>query len=115
MPLLTGFEVLKALPLSYYPSIIIVTAHDNFALTAYEHDAIDYLLKPFSTQRFDKAFQKSLQSLEQKHLLEKVKNLESLEQRLQSLLGNNQRQNITVKDGSKNVCDPDRRHPIYRS
>jgi two-component system LytT family response regulator len=59
MPLLTGFEVLEKLPADYYPYIIIVTAFDNFALQAYDHDAVDYLLKPFSNARFRKAFDKS--------------------------------------------------------
>lgn len=59
MPLLTGMEVLENLPSNYHPYLIIASAHDEYALQAYEHDAVDYLLKPFSDERFKKAFAKA--------------------------------------------------------
>lgn len=59
MPLLTGMEVLENLPANYHPYLIIASAHDEYALQAYEHDAVDYLLKPFSDDRFKKAFTKA--------------------------------------------------------
>jgi two-component system LytT family response regulator len=53
MPKLDGFAVAEALapPL---PEIVFVTAHDQFALRAFEVHALDYLLKPFDDQRFQK-------------------------------------------------------------
>lgn len=59
MPVLNGLEILQQLPQFYHPFIIFVTAHEMYALQAFESDATDYLLKPFTDKRFDKAFQKA--------------------------------------------------------
>ncbi len=56
MPKLTGFEWLKTL--QQPPNIIVTTAYKEYALEGYELDIIDYLLKPFSFQRFLKAVNK---------------------------------------------------------
>jgi two-component system LytT family response regulator len=53
MPKLSGFEVLELL--DPVPAIIFVTAFDSYALKAFEVHAVDYLLKPFSADRFDEA------------------------------------------------------------
>jgi len=53
MPKLNGFEVLDLLDVR--PRVIFVTAYDSYAIRAFEVDAIDYLLKPFSRDRFDAA------------------------------------------------------------
>ena len=50
MPKLDGFEVLSLLDRS--PIVVFVTAHDEYALRAFEARALDYLLKPFSAERF---------------------------------------------------------------
>src|SRR5256885_15963485 len=50
MPKLDGFEVLELLDRS--PLVVFVTAHDEYALRAFEVHALDYLLKPFSEERF---------------------------------------------------------------
>jgi two-component system LytT family response regulator len=55
MPEMDGFGVLKALKGVRSPAIIFVTAHDRFALRAFEIDAVDYLLKPFDNRRFQAA------------------------------------------------------------
>lgn len=55
MPDQTGFDVLKAIPADARPLIIFVTAYDEFAVQAFEAAAVDYLLKPFSSERFEKA------------------------------------------------------------
>lgn len=60
MPKITGFEMLELLDCP--PSIIFTTAFDEYAIKAFEANAIDYLLKPFSKDRFDKALHKWLQS-----------------------------------------------------
>src|SRR5258705_5892409 len=51
MPELDGFGVLSALEGEHKPAVIFVTAHDRFALKAFELHAIDYLLKPFDRER----------------------------------------------------------------
>lgn len=58
MPRISGFELLEIL--ENPPSVIFTTAFDEFALKAFESNAIDYLLKPFSGDRFDKAINKFL-------------------------------------------------------
>ena len=52
MPELDGFEVLSALPPAEWPAVIFVTAFDRYALQAFDLHAIDYLLKPFTRDRF---------------------------------------------------------------
>jgi len=56
MPKITGFEMLELV--ENPPGVIFTTAFDEYAIKAFEADAIDYLLKPFSKERFDKAIQK---------------------------------------------------------
>jgi two-component system, LytTR family, response regulator len=58
MPELTGLEVLQRL--NYLPAIIFTTAFDQYAVTAFELNAVDYLLKPFTRERFDAAVDRVL-------------------------------------------------------
>lgn len=59
MPRINGFEMLELLDAS--PAVIFTTAFDNYAMKAFEAHAVDYLLKPITKERFDKAIQKWLQ------------------------------------------------------
>ena len=79
MPELDGFGVLAALGAEALPVVVFVTAHDQFALRAFEVHAIDYLLKPFDRERFRKALDRALTE---------VRNRASggLDQRLSALL-----------------------------
>ncbi|MEE3096141.1 MAG: LytTR family DNA-binding domain-containing protein, partial [Pseudomonadota bacterium] len=52
MPVLTGFDVVKRLQADDMPSIIFATAYDNYAIDAFDLNAVDYLLKPFDSERF---------------------------------------------------------------
>src|SRR5690349_8048634 len=56
MPRINGFEMLELLESK--PPVIFTTAFDEYALRAFEVNALDYLLKPFSQERFDKAMEK---------------------------------------------------------
>lgn len=67
MPRINGFELLELI--DDPPAIVFSTAHDEFALKAFEHSAVDYLLKPYSQKRFDKAIAKALQRLGEKENL----------------------------------------------
>ncbi|MEP6926687.1 MAG: response regulator [Ginsengibacter sp.] len=58
MPKINGFEMLELI--ENPPGVIFTTAFDEFAIKAFELNATDYLLKPFSKERFDKAMQKYL-------------------------------------------------------
>src|SRR3954469_14055466 len=63
MPKINGFEMLELI--DQPPPVIFTTAFDEFAIKAFEAHAIDYLLKPFSKERFDKAMQKWLSQRQQ--------------------------------------------------
>lgn len=58
MPILNGFEVLKKLDANDYGILVFITAYDQYAIKAFENEALDYLLKPFDNQRFDKLMQR---------------------------------------------------------
>jgi len=71
MPKITGFEMLELL--DQKPEIIFTTAFEEYAIKAFEAHAVDYLLKPFDQERFNKAVDKFLQN--QHTGSEKVSNL----------------------------------------
>lgn len=60
MPKITGFELLELL--DNPPIVIFTTAYDEYALKAFEVNALDYLLKPFDKERLDKALDKARNS-----------------------------------------------------
>jgi two-component system LytT family response regulator len=61
MPKLTGFELLELLEAK--PEIIFVTAYDQYAVKAFEMNAVDYILKPYNKERFSGALSKALERL----------------------------------------------------
>jgi len=61
MPKLDGFEVLELIDSSV--AVIYVTAYDQYAMRAFDAHAVDYLLKPFSADRFKKALERARQRL----------------------------------------------------
>jgi two-component system, LytTR family, response regulator len=71
MPELDGFAVLESLvcgrPSSQMPEVVFVTAHDEYALRAFDAHAIDYLLKPFSDERFQAALDRALRHIRGGH------------------------------------------------
>lgn len=67
MPELDGFGVVAGLDMDPLPAIIFVTAHDRFALKAFEVHALDYLLKPFDRERFKKALERARELVKQRH------------------------------------------------
>lgn len=93
MPKINGFEMLELT--DQPPAVIFTTAFDEYAIKAFEAHAIDYLLKPFSQDRFDKAIQKWQ---EQKNISQKETTKDLLET---ASLSPAQNQRIVIKDGSK--------------
>ena len=93
MPKITGFEMLELV--EQPPAVIFTTAFDEYAIKAFETHAVDYLLKPFSKERFDKAIQKWL---DQKPAVA-VAATENLLETTSLAPGQNQR--IVVKNGAK--------------
>jgi len=96
MPKITGFEMLELV--EQPPAVIFTTAFDEYAIKAFETHAVDYLLKPFSKERFDKAVQKWL---DQKAITAPAPAAatESLLETASLAPGQNQR--IVVKNGAK--------------
>jgi len=66
MPELDGFGVLQSMTSTPPPVVVFVTAHDKFALRAFEVHAVDYLLKPFDRERFKKALNRAIERVKQR-------------------------------------------------
>jgi two-component system, LytTR family, response regulator len=93
MPKLTGFDVLELIDRTGL-SIIFVTAFDQYAMKAFEVHAVDYLLKPFSRERFEAA-------LERAKSQEGKKQVDAAELAAASRPAGQYAERIVVKDGSK--------------
>ena len=64
MPEMDGFQVLREIGADAIPVTIFVTAHDRYALRAFDANAIDYLLKPFGKDRFERALTRAQQQID---------------------------------------------------
>jgi two-component system LytT family response regulator len=62
MPGLDGFEVIKRRTIERMPAIVFLTAFDQFAIKAFETEALDYLVKPVSEARFATTIKRLLQA-----------------------------------------------------
>ena len=94
MPKINGFEMLELI--DQPPSVIFTTAFDEYAIKAFEEHAIDYLLKPFTKERFDRAVQKWLDS---KLTVESRKDTTAILDNIQTSSPKNER--VVVKTGNK--------------
>lgn len=95
MPKISGFEMLELL--EDPPAIIFTTAYDQYAIKAFEVSAVDYLLKPFSEERFNEALKKSYSLIEDKFQQNSaIKNIiDHHDEKIEFL------ERIVIKDGSK--------------
>src|SRR5262245_38695442 len=66
MPEMDGFEVIQAVGCEQMPTVVFVTAYDKYALRAFEVHAIDYLLKPFDSERFSSALGHAISQIERR-------------------------------------------------
>ncbi len=66
MPGCTGLELMGELPPEQRPAIILVTAHEKFAVEAFAARAVDYLLKPFDRKRFNQALKRAMDHVRQR-------------------------------------------------
>lgn len=89
MPKLTGFELLELLD-GHVPEIIFCTAYDEYALKAFEHNAVDYLLKPFTQTRLLDAVKKIEQNT-----------ISAAKQPTKAMALPESTERIVVKDGSE--------------
>jgi len=93
MPKLDGFEVLELL--EHKPAIIFTTAFDQYAIKAFEASATDYLLKPFSSERFSLAINKAIEQIH-KNETDKTDTLIKIKDDEQQLIDR-----VAVKSGNK--------------
>lgn len=117
MPGMDGFEVLRRLSGSTMPAIIFVTAYDEFALRAFEANALDYLLKPINDDRLREAIERarkiSAEGRANEHrskLLKFVCELTGRELTLESALAAADEEapsfptRIAIRDGGETTC-----------
>lgn len=78
MPETDGFAVLKKINISSIPAIVFVTAYDQYALKAFEAHALDYLLKPFTDERFAVMLERAKNQIRQRHAAELNRKLHAL-------------------------------------
>jgi two-component system LytT family response regulator len=78
MPGLDGFSVLEHIGIDRMPGVIFVTAYDRYALRAFEVHALDYLLKPFDRERFQKALERARAQINRSRTAEVNKQLLAL-------------------------------------
>lgn len=78
MPEMDGFEVVEAIGADAMPAVVFVTAYDKYALKAFDVSAVDYLLKPFDAERFQKAFQRAKGQIQKGNVDAVSKTLHSL-------------------------------------
>lgn len=95
MPKLDGFEVLELIDQSQPnpPVVIFVTAYDQYAMRAFDAHAVDYLLKPFSSERFERALARAKSRLGERRL--------PVELAADARPPAERPQRIVVKDGAK--------------
>ena len=103
MPKLTGFEMLELLDADQRPMVIFCTAYDEYALKAFEQNAIDYLLKPFSRDRLYEALQRT-----KTHILE---NKEDQQHAIQNVVDDHRQHSgvidrLVVRQGTKIIIIP---------
>jgi two-component system, LytTR family, response regulator len=67
MPDLDGFQILERIPADRMPVVVFTSAHDQYAIRAFEANALDYLLKPFEQQRLHRAVEKARAELLKSH------------------------------------------------
>lgn len=84
MPELDGFGVLAQIVADDridMPAVIFVTAHDAFAVRAFESQAVDYLLKPFSDERFQAALDRAIRTIRTRGAMELLSEMQGLLER----------------------------------
>ncbi len=101
MPEVGGFEVLASLGKEEIPYVIFVTAYDQYAVRAFEVQAVDYLLKPFDQERFDVSWQRA-----KAQIMRDRNGGRGMDQRILALLeelkaGNKYLERLVIKTGGR--------------
>jgi two-component system LytT family response regulator len=116
MPGIDGFDVLDNIAPEKWPFVVFITAFDDYAVKAFEYHALDYILKPFSDERFFQMLGRVKQSIFSNRTLEQTKKYEELKNDLNRGKPmkmdffyddeNPGAQNLVIKDSSKIVIIP---------
>ena len=117
MPGMDGFDVLRSLSTSNMPAVIFVTAYDEFALKAFDANALDYLLKPINDERLAEAVERARHDSDEKQanehrgkLLKFVCDLTGQELTLETALqaasgdGHGYPKRLAIRDGAETTC-----------
>lgn len=113
MPEVSGFDVLRSIA-SPWPQIIFITAYDQYAIQAFSYHALDYLLKPFSDERFYQSLSRAKEMARQRQTTDlSIKMLELLQSNnggVATLVGNAKTtsvlQKLVVNDSGKVILIP---------
>lgn len=95
MPGFTGIEL--ASHFASKAEVVFVTAYDQYAITAFELDAIDYLLKPFDDDRFQQSLQRAINRIRE-HQLSDLTRVSDVIRQLQQDSGNRYKSKLIIKD-----------------
>ena len=119
MPGMTGIEMISEIQTDILPMLIFVTAYDSFAIDAFNHHAIDYLLKPVELERLSEAINKAMIQKVQKSVINEKQRLLKLvmnitgksESAIGELLDNKEElldhpDRLAIKDGSSVTLVP---------
>ena len=116
MPGINGFEVIQQLNVETMPVILFLTAYDEYAVKAFEANALDYILKPIDEERLHQVLEKVRANLNQKRALiqkrallelasqisgESIKSFADLEEKHIADLVNKEPSRLAIKDGGK--------------
>lgn len=91
MPGKNGFELLESLEEDITPEVIFTTAYDEYALKAFEYNALDYILKPIDLPRLSEAVHRVFEEFDRKHAHDDIAE--------RKILGENDQ--VFIKDGEK--------------
>jgi two-component system LytT family response regulator len=121
MPGMDGFDVLRELPTENMPAVVFVTAFNDYAIKAFEANALDYLLKPIEDDRLSEALDRVAENLDQRRALkhkksllklvgditgEPVASMEELSTRDVASMKKKEIPKLEIKDGSRTAWVP---------
>lgn len=100
MPEMNGFEVIAHVGVELIPALVFVTAYDQYALRAFESRALDYLLKPFTTARFEEALARARRILAGDAAVDQQRDVQRL---IDQLLPAPRARRLAARDGRRIV------------
>lgn len=103
MPGMDGFEVIESLAQEALPAIIFVTAFDEYALKAFDANAVDYLLKPWDPERFARAMDRARESFRAREARGRAALLTSLIRDIRRERPGTEPDRLLVSDGERSV------------